>query len=258
MKTILLICGASGSGKSWVCNQLKDDITYVPYDKMSLEEAFKTIDESKEEIFLYDPTTMISTFISRNKDKYKIIPIFIIPDFITLKSQLIKRKGRITKSLYRRYKRMISLNKKHGVFRGDSNEVLKYVRNTYLKDFIIYRALSDNNKVYIGKTSHTLEERIKEHEYYAKTNKGNYFHNALNIHSFKWEELTKVKGNALANKIEKALIKKYNSSNKDKGYNLTEGGDGVIPNQETKDKISESVTEANIKRFKDPIKKKDK
>lgn len=32
MKPVYLICGVPGSGKTWVCEQLKDKFTYVPHD----------------------------------------------------------------------------------------------------------------------------------------------------------------------------------------------------------------------------------
>lgn len=33
MQPVYLICGVSGSGKSWVCGQLKDKFTYVRHDQ---------------------------------------------------------------------------------------------------------------------------------------------------------------------------------------------------------------------------------
>ncbi len=32
MNTVYLICGVSGSGKSWVCQKLKDKFNYIPHD----------------------------------------------------------------------------------------------------------------------------------------------------------------------------------------------------------------------------------
>lgn len=33
MKTVYLICGVSGSGKSWACRQLTDKFKYIPHDE---------------------------------------------------------------------------------------------------------------------------------------------------------------------------------------------------------------------------------
>lgn len=32
MREVILVCGVSGSGKTWVCNQLKDKYHYIPND----------------------------------------------------------------------------------------------------------------------------------------------------------------------------------------------------------------------------------
>lgn len=33
MRKVYLICGVSGSGKTWVCNQLKEKFHYIPHDE---------------------------------------------------------------------------------------------------------------------------------------------------------------------------------------------------------------------------------
>ena len=38
MKPIYLLCGVSGSGKSWVCQQLKSKFTYVAHDQFFVGE----------------------------------------------------------------------------------------------------------------------------------------------------------------------------------------------------------------------------
>ena len=38
-KKIFILVGASGSGKSWVANQIKDKYTYVPHDTHGLKSS---------------------------------------------------------------------------------------------------------------------------------------------------------------------------------------------------------------------------
>ena len=96
-----------------------------------------------------------------------------------------------------------------------------------------------NDKVYIGQTTKTIEKRLQEHfriskysDYYIhraiiKYGKENFFIKEIDI-SYNKEEL---------NEKEKKYILEYNSFISEKGYNLTMGGEGNIPNEETHQKM---------------------
>lgn len=110
---------------------------------------------------------------------------------------------------------------------------------------IIYKVTNNiNQKVYIGKTSRTLEERKKEHISHIKS-ENYYFHNALRkygVENFTWEIIEEVE-QELENERERYWIEYYQSyENKDKGYNLTPGGEGYKLSEETKQKISKANT----------------
>ena len=88
-----------------------------------------------------------------------------------------------------------------------------------------------NGKVYIGQTTTSLEQRKREHEYRAHSEKRQtYFYNALNLYgskNFKWEIIEKnIEFNEL-NDREKYWIFQYKSNLKDFGYNMTKGGDNA-------------------------------
>ena len=98
-----------------------------------------------------------------------------------------------------------------------------------------------NDKVYIGITMQTPEQRWRYGEgykssphFYAAIQKydwDNFEHNIL------FQNLTKKE----ACKKEQELIAKYNSMNREYGYNSTSGGDIFVMNEETKQKISQNL-----------------
>lgn len=112
-----------------------------------------------------------------------------------------------------------------------------------MKNYVVYKHTTPNNKVYIGITCQKPIRRWA----YGYGYKGNpYFYKAIkkygwnNIkHEILLENLSKEK--AIEKEIQ--LIKKYDSTNREKGYNITKGGEGVLGvvfTEERKKKISEA------------------
>jgi len=96
---------------------------------------------------------------------------------------------------------------------------------------IIYKAIClDNNKFYIGKrTGKTLEQRKKEHERDVLKGSQKYFHKAMRKHGFdrfKWEILEQCYTSEWLKIREQYWIKKLKARGP-KGYNCTDGGDGL-------------------------------
>lgn len=102
-----------------------------------------------------------------------------------------------------------------------------------------------NNKVYIGKSTN-IEDRWKN-GHISKLNKNKHDNDHLQFswnkygqHNFEFsiiEECTE----ELLNKREIYWIDYYKSYNPEYGYNMTYGGDGGKPTEETKQKISKSL-----------------
>lgn len=99
---------------------------------------------------------------------------------------------------------------------------------------IIYKATFPNGKSYIGKTTKTLEERIKQHKSDSKRHKNYAFYNAMNKYGFdciQWEIIDDTaKNEAELSQKEIYWIKYYNTyihANNSNGYNTTLGGEGV-------------------------------
>lgn len=88
-----------------------------------------------------------------------------------------------------------------------------------------------NNKMYVGQTKRTLNERIAEHIYDADAGIKNYpLYRSIRkngIENFEWQELSKASSKEDLNEQEIAFIKKFNSFSP-QGYNLTRGGNIIL------------------------------
>jgi group I intron endonuclease len=118
---------------------------------------------------------------------------------------------------------------------------------------IIYCATNkSNNKKYIGQSVKTLEERKCGHLTASKRSnrKISYFGKAIlkyGIDGFVWEIIDNCLSINDMNKKEKYYIAKYNTTNKNFGYNISFGGRGNVGykhSAETKRIISERTSKA--------------
>jgi len=111
----------------------------------------------------------------------------------------------------------------------------------------IYRCINNtNDKVYIGYTNKSLEQRAKEHMKAAKKDSEYVFHKSIRKHgfdNFRWEVLFESKDkNFILNEMESFFIKEHNSFYENGfGYNMTYGGQGGMAgkkhNENTKEKM---------------------
>jgi len=108
---------------------------------------------------------------------------------------------------------------------------------------LVYRITNTvNGKVYIGKwEGSSVNRRWKEHRYRARRGSPFYFHNAIRKYgaeAFTVEVLHQAKTKEELRKMETFFIILHQSHKPENGYNLTMGGDGLIPNEETRRKMS--------------------
>lgn len=86
-----------------------------------------------------------------------------------------------------------------------------------------------NNKIYIGKTNKTPENRLRRH-FYGSAKSSTYLARAIVKHGrdvFVVRSLVEVDSDEEASKLEKFFIRCLESTNSEIGYNLTLGGDGI-------------------------------
>lgn len=116
-----------------------------------------------------------------------------------------------------------------------------------LKKNVIYKLEFPNNKIYIGQTSETLKERLRNHcrESFQRESHLPKARAIRKYLEFKVEVL--YQGEDL-NEKEIEFIKLYDSQNKEVGYNLTAGGGSLsIPcSEEKKMKISKANKGKNL------------
>lgn len=109
---------------------------------------------------------------------------------------------------------------------------------------IIYKITNKiNGKIYIGQTIRTLKERWKNHKEQAKSGKRcRAIHHAIRkygIENFTVEQIDLAVSQEELNEKERYWIEFYDSTNRDKGYNLTDGGNYFKMVESVKIKISE-------------------
>lgn len=118
-------------------------------------------------------------------------------------------------------------------------------RKIDLSKYVIYKFTNiDNGKVYIGK-SINISKRLKGHSIYRE-DKYSYFSNAIKRNGkkkFVCEFLVDCCDEETLLKAEKYFIAYYKSNQRKFGYNLTDGGDGVSPNKETRKKMKKIANE---------------
>jgi group I intron endonuclease len=100
----------------------------------------------------------------------------------------------------------------------------------------------------VGQTCKDVAERWGEHLRHSRRGTFKPLYNSIRKHgeeSFSVKRIATAVDNELADIAEKFFIKMYQSNNLEKGYNLTAGGEGNhgwCPSEETRNKISTTLT----------------
>tara|TARA_R110000822_G_scaffold254096_1_gene380483 strand:- start:3298 stop:3981 length:684 start_codon:yes stop_codon:yes gene_type:complete len=107
---------------------------------------------------------------------------------------------------------------------------------------LIYCILFPNGKRYVGKTECSLGKRKKEHKHHSKYETTRLY-NAIRKHGWDrldWIVLEECNDPKVLSEKEIMWIEKFSCLEREKGYNLREGGEGGRHSEETKKKISKA------------------
>jgi group I intron endonuclease len=167
-------------------------------------------------------------------------------EFGTMKRDIILKKYPdavfITQYRKRRYFYFIGNkyeNKKY--LEGIKHLIMPYPKRGSDHSGIIYKITNlVNNKIYIGQTTRPFKDRIKDYERFYGNDYINNSFKKYGFDNFKFEIIDTANNIEELNKKEIYYINKYNSTNKEIGYNIEFGGLNSIPNDETRKRMSES------------------
>lgn len=136
MKKAYMVIGCPGSGKSWVCDQLKDAFDYVHHDlyigmagDVYVQEILKRSTQAKKPLLIEAPFS-----ISKIKDPleqmgFEITPVFIQEDPSLIADRYKRRENKeIPKGHLTRQETYKSRADEWKAFKGTSNEVLEHLK----------------------------------------------------------------------------------------------------------------------------------
>ena len=130
---IVLICGTPGSGKTWICNQLKDKYFYIPHDDyIGKDYGWALIKKSRsiDKPILGEAPFQISELIRRLQNSGATVkPYFIIEDSETTKTRYEDREKKpIPQGHLTRIETLKKRAKEYRAPYGTSSEILEMLK----------------------------------------------------------------------------------------------------------------------------------
>lgn len=123
-KTVHLVIGPPGAGKSWVCRQL-GGVYLIDSDWVKRSDLSRVIVSATWQLLpvVMDLTFRVSTTIKTLPGvDFKVYAIVEEREIVA--ARLVGRGGKVTPTLDSRIKRVASLAKRYGAFTGTSSQVL--------------------------------------------------------------------------------------------------------------------------------------
>lgn len=133
MRIVYLVCGVSGSGKTWVCEQVADKFHYVPHDMYPLSlatECAYRADLYRDKAIItecpFAERVLRDTFIQR---QFIVHPYFVIEAPNTCAERYLKREGKpIQKAALTRASTIVDRAIEWGAPYGTAEEILEMLR----------------------------------------------------------------------------------------------------------------------------------
>ena len=133
MKPVYLICGVSGSGKTWVCKQLTEKFLYIPHDEHFNDHAAVLLKEARKSSKPLITEAPFGERVLREEledNGCKVLPFFVIEDPELIAQRYFHREGKeISKSAYSRAATIVDRAEEWGAFHGTADAVLKKLQS---------------------------------------------------------------------------------------------------------------------------------
>lgn len=136
MKKIYMVVGCPGSGKSWVCDQLKEMFDYVHHDlyigmagDTYVNEIIKKAGLAKKPLLIEAPFSVSKIKEPLESLGFKITPVFIQEDHQVISNRYKARENKdIPKGHLTRQNTYLSRADEWKAFKGTSNQVLEHLK----------------------------------------------------------------------------------------------------------------------------------
>lgn len=129
---VILVCGVSGSGKSWVCRQVADRFHYVAHDEHFKNHPEVIIDTCKK---ADKPVITESPFGERvlreqlERAGVRVIPYFVVEHPRVVQQRYLQREGKVLpKAALTRATTIIDRANEWNAPKGTSSEILNLLR----------------------------------------------------------------------------------------------------------------------------------
>lgn len=128
---VYLICGVSGSGKTWVCKQLTDKFTYVPHDQHYRDQVDAVLKASSPSRPVITECPFAERILKQQMEEkgLEVTPFFVITAPDKVAEQYFAREGKkVGKNVYTRASTILNRAIEWSSFHGTAEEVLKKLR----------------------------------------------------------------------------------------------------------------------------------
>ncbi len=130
-KTVYLLCGVSGAGKTWVCKQLLDKFDYVPHDE-NFKDPMKPYEKNEfsKDIITECPFAERVMKLQLEKLGFPVVPVFVIEPPHVIRERYKTREGKEPhKAAMTRASSIKNRALEWDAFHGDSAQVLKHLQD---------------------------------------------------------------------------------------------------------------------------------
>lgn len=135
MKKIYMVVGCPGSGKSWVCNQLRDRFEYVPHDDYlnnakHIEATVRAAKTATKPLLIETPFSVSQIRDPLEKLGFEVVPVYIQERPDVLQKRYRDREGKdIPQGHLTRQVTYAARARAQGAFAGSSTEILQRLRS---------------------------------------------------------------------------------------------------------------------------------